>query len=400
MKVIVTFVLLIVLSGLSFMLGTMRGEVIVEAPPQEWSADRPVAIAWQKFLIALESGAVRVFDTTDNEREQIDGMRYLAQLASAALEMKLAKGDPAAPQFTNWMSDYRKFLGDSPDAVYLTAEISSKYQYLISGNRQDASYLGFALYGKSINGWNRAAGNISTQELETDGNGDFTLLLSRIRPNDYHGNWLRLDDDTHLVMVREYFHDRATANEAEVAISLVGQEAYKLESSGQIAARIDRATKFFLETVNGNIALMSMLQRKPNNFDVPKEYNADFGGVFYPTQDNIYYGTWFDIADDEVLVVKGKAPKVDYWSISLQNRWLQSLDYKHFPGITLNNRSIEIDDDGDYTVYISSKPIAGVNWLDTAGYKEGLLSVRYQLAETADRPRSELVKWADLSVGD
>lgn len=400
MKPVLVFFFACILAGLSFLFGTMRGEVTVAAPPAEWTQNRDVAEAWKKFLVTLEAGAARVYDVTDDPREQIDGVRYISHLASAALEMKLAKGSPSEPAFTDWMLDYRKFLGDSPDARYRTAEISADHEYLIKGNRNDVSYLGFALYGKSLNGWNRAAENISTPMLATDAEGNFSLLLSKERPAGYLGSWLRLDDDIHMVMVREYFHNRESARAAEFSIRTRDSIPYVLDGSEQVASQIDRATTFFHATLSGTVALIEMLQKAPNSFDVPKEYSAEFGGVFYPTQDNSYFGTWFSLADDEVLVVQGKAPEVEYWSISIQNRWLQSLDYKHYPGISLNNHSINVESDGSYTVYVSSRPIPGRNWIDTAGFNEGLLSIRYQLATEAKSPVSKVVSRRELLAAE
>ncbi|WP_372780834.1 DUF1214 domain-containing protein [Litorivivens sp.] len=379
----------LLLLAASYFYGLTHGSVTVEAPPAAWAESEPAAQAWQQHMVSLEAAAARVMAIAPDTREREAGLAYLAQLSSAALEMKVAKGDPAYPGFTDWMADYRKFLGDSPDAVYHTAEIDARYQYEVTGNRGDAAYLGFMLYGTAANGWNRPAGNLSTQSLTVDAKGNFRVLLSTERPTDYRGDWLQLDDDIHMLMVRQYYHRRDRARLARLAIrnlSAVGREPLPL------AKRLHAATTFFNETLNGNIALMAMLQASPNSFEPPTSYNQSFGGVFYPTHDNTYFGTWFSLNDDEAMVVEGVAPEVDYWSISIQNRWMQSLDYQAAPHTSLNNRDIEIDEDGRYRVIVSREALANASWLDTNGYNHGLLSIRYQLAEGAQPPRLKIVK--------
>lgn len=396
MKIILAVIVVVCLSAASYLYGVTSSTTIIDAPPAEWAADNPAALSWQHYLVSLEAAAARIMSESESQREQLDGIRYLAQLSSAAQEMKVAKGHPARPAFTDWMSDYRKFLGDSPDATYLTAEISSDYRYEITGNKRDAVYLGVMLYGKSLNGWNRAAANASVATMRFDTKGNFRLLLSERKPDNYAGDWLQLDDDIHLVMVRQYFHDRQHSEVAELSIRNLDEAAPIEETSESLASRLDSATHFLNATLAGNIALMKMLQKAPNSFEAPKEYNQEFGGVFYPTLDNTYYGTWFSINHDEVLVIEGKAPDVAYWSISIQNRWMQSLDYDAYPETTLNNKDISLDDQGYYRVVLSKQPVEGVNWLGTAGFNRGLLSIRYQLAGESEAPSLTILQRKDL----
>ena len=395
MKRLLLLLLVVLACGASYVIGTLSGSRTIELPPAEWAAGSPAAEAWRQFLASLEAAGARIYRETADPGARAKGISHLAQLASASLEMKLAKGDPASPAFTDWMSDYRKFLGDSPDAVYATAEISADHQYWISGNVGEAGYLGFMLYGRSINGWNRAADNISLEEMTLSEAGDFSLLLSRLRPSGYKGDWLKLDDDIHMVMVRQYFHDRPASREASFSIATVSPTAYRPVVEADVEHGLAQATLFFNETFSGNLALMEMIAKNANSFDTPREYNQEFGGVFYPTHDNTYFGTWYVLEDDQALVVEGVAPDVDYWSASIQNRWMQSLDYRHHQ-VSLNNHDIDVDEEGRYRLVLSARDPGVGAWLDTAGHPEGLLAIRYQLATDAEPPSMRVVAIADL----
>tara|TARA_B110000503_G_scaffold22699_1_gene35282 strand:+ start:16825 stop:18027 length:1203 start_codon:yes stop_codon:yes gene_type:complete len=393
------FLLIIVVGVLiagAYLLGTFNASKTIAVPPADWAQGSEAAQAWRQFVASMEAAGARVFASHEDPQERLDGLVYLAQLSTAALEMKFAKGDSARPRFTDWMSDYRKFLGDTPDAIYQTAELSPEFDYEITGNIADAEYLGFMLYGTGLNGWNRAAANMSNETLHFDDSGNFTLLLSKAPPADTDANWLPLEDDVHMVMVRQYYHGRSGKQTASFSIRNLAPPVFVPANDGEVATALANATTFFNGTVDGAIALSAMLAPGANNIDPPKSYNPDFGGVFYPTDDNEYYGSWFYLQDDEALVVEGAVPDAPYWSISLQNRWMQSLDYDHYP-VALNDTAIATEGERYRVIVSHRKPPSG-NWLSTAGKREGLLSIRYQRAKKSEKPSLKVVKFKQLSV--
>ena len=74
---------------------------------------------------------------------------------------------------------------------------------------------------------------------------------------------------------------------------------------------------------------------------------------------------------------------------------MQSLDYKHYQ-VGLNNHQIT-QTNGRYRVIVSHKRPPNGDWIDTAGQREGLLAIRYQLTEDSEKPKLSLVKFADLA---
>ena len=155
------------------------------------------------------------------------------------------------------------------------------------------------------------------------------------------------------------------------------------------------ATAFFNGTLGGTVALADMLFGRPNDPEPPRAYNPDFAGIFYSSFDNRYLGTWFRVEEDEALVVEGEVPDAPYWSVSLQNRWLQSLDYRHFQ-VSLNSSQIETRD-GRYRIVVSHRRPPKGNWLDAAGHVEGILAIRHQLPRNeTPGPALSLVKFDEL----
>lgn len=386
-------VVVVLVSG-AYVLGSMNARKVISIPAAEWAGGSDAAQSWREFAASLEAAGARVFSASDDPVERLEGLRFLAQLAAVSLEMKLAKGSEVHPGFTDWMGDHRKFLGDSPDAVYHTAELSPEYRYEVSGSRGDAGYLGFMLYGRQLNGWNRAAANLSSESMRFDETGGFTIILSKTPPADPETNWLKLEDDTHMIMVRQYYHGRDGKSVASLTIRNLDAPEYHPPGEAEVAAGLDNATVFFNETLDGAIALSTMLSAAPNSIEPPRGYSADFGGIFYPTFDNEYYGGWFHLEDDEALVIEGAVPEAPYWSVSLQNRWMQSLDYERYQ-VSLNDQEIQAQN-GRYRIVVSRRRPASGNWIDTAGRRSGLLAIRYQLSQGSEKPSLELVKFEAL----
>jgi hypothetical protein len=386
-------VVLVLILG-AYAMGTMNASKVVSIPAAEWAAGNDAAQSWREFSASLEAAGARVFAASEDAVERVEGLEYLAQLAAVSLEMKLAKGSKVNPRFTDWMGDYRKFLGDSPDAVYHTAELSPAYRYEVRGNRGDAEYIGFMLYGRQLNGWNRAAANLSSKSMRFDEAGNFTIVLSRTEPPDPELNWLKLEDDIHMIMVRQYYHGRQDKTAADFTIRNLDATRYEAAGEEEVATRLRDATLFFNNTLDGAITISSMLSTAPNSIDPPSSYSSDLGGVFYPTFDNEYYGGWFYLEDDEALVIEGAVPDAPYWGVSLQSRWMQSLDYEHYQ-IELNDHQIATEN-GRYRIVVSHRQPPSGNWIDTAGKREGLLSIRYQLSQGSEKPSLTLIKFEQL----
>ncbi|MFK7731454.1 MAG: DUF1214 domain-containing protein [Pseudomonadales bacterium] len=395
MKKLVLLLIVLVLMAAAYFFGRMNASKVVSAPPASWAEDNLSATAWRELVVSLEAAGATVFSATENSQDRLEGLQQLANLLSVSLEMKVSKSNAAAPKFTNWMSGYRKILGDSPDAIYHTAEISSDFRYEVTGNVGDTDYLGFMLYGTGLNGWNRAAANLGNDALNTDENGNFKIVLSTDKPAGSDVNWLALEDDIHLIMVRQYFHDRPNSAEATLLIRNLDPIDFEYPDDKTLASNIQNATEFFNSTLSGVVALTQMISADPNSAEPPKGYNEDFAGIFYPTHDNEYLGTWFKVAEDEALIIEGEVPNAPYWSASLQNRWLQSLDYEHHQ-VSLNDTQIKTSEDR-FRIVLSHRKPEHENWLSAAGHEEGLLAIRYQQPRSDTTPPTlTLVKFEDL----
>ena len=164
LRVVIGLVLISVVSYASYQAGRFSGSTVISAPDDAWTVDDAASEAFQIRLTSVDLAGSKSYSasrTDDATLPHDETYQYLLELLAASIEMQLSKGDPSKPQFTDWMANYRKFLGDSPDARYLTAPIESKYDYDLTFDMGDADYLGVVIYDTNpLTGWNRATDSL------------------------------------------------------------------------------------------------------------------------------------------------------------------------------------------------------------------------------------------------
>ena len=89
-------------------------------------------------------------------------------------------------------------------------------------------------------------------------------------------------------------------------------------------------------------------------------------------------------------------PTAAFWSITLQDHWMQSIESNGQPaslkGSEITNR------DGRYRVWISdTPPPGGEDWLHSGGESEGLVAIRYLLSDNATAPTAKLLKLSNAT---
>ena len=452
---------ILIVASISYTLGNFNARDTISRPDMSWALGSAAAIKISDLSISLEhaANAIRERNPEASEADLGKAYDYLSGLLAASVEMQIAKGDPLQPAFTNWMSDYRKFLGDSPDAIYSTAPIDGDSKYEVAITAGSADYLGFVVYERNpITGWNRVADSTSivpdaensifriqlTSESseETSGgkkldtpldestestegaDGAVGIKDEKSTPSiDSHDGisdaqvqgtepgsqqlTLTLSDSSHLIMVREYFFDSEPRQPSRLTIKRLGTAASaiigvitQIGTSGQsttpFETRAENAVNFFNQTWQGSLALADALKETTNSFDRPATVSPDFVGIFYPTPDNDYHGGSFSLSPGEALVVEGEVPTAAFWSITLQDHWMQSIESNGQPaslkGSEITNR------DGRYRVWISdTPPPEGEDWLNTGDESEGLVAIRYLLSDNATAPTAKLLKLSNAA---
>ncbi len=355
--------------------------------------------AWAAFCDALKAAGQNIIEapsTPDNALDKAEGYRYLARLTRAGLESFLESSDSQVPEFRRPVHETIKMGMDNPDNIYLSAPINGKQRYRIWGQRNTVHYLGFGTqaggYGKTGN--LETTGYLEAQDMEIAADGSFEIIVSSERPEGVR-NWLPARADSRMVQVRQTHMLRKTERAAEVHIELLDTPAQPRHFSPErLAPALQGAAQFVAGTAHVFKQWVEGMRQHPNTlprFDPDVAFKA--GGDPHIA----YYHSWFDLADDEALLISFTPPECQHWNFQLANYWLESLDYRYWP-VHLNKGTAHYEADGSVRIIVSktapSTPQA--NWLDTCGRNHGSMCLRWIKAATQPQPQCQVIKLAAL----
>lgn len=349
--------------------------------------------AWEEFCDNLKKagGAILYPGTPRDPFQQAEGVRYLTRLTRASLEAFVEYYDPAFPRMRRMVHETVKMGADNPDNYYMNAQISGDFEYLIKGNRNTIHYLGFFTqngnYGTT--GGLSPCGVLEHFDMHFEEDGSFEIVLSKEKKGE---NWLKIEDETSLLMVRQTYMDRANEEHADMEIfNLDGRTtpdpvSTRVLDEGLKTAGlfVGGASMFFSKWVNS----FKKNTNKLPLFD-PETSNAAGGDA-----NIIYYHSHWKLNEDEALVIRVKPPECDSWNFQLNNYWMESLDYRYF-NICVSKGNAKYQDDGSVEVVVSHKVKDNdPNWLYTAGHNEGTMCWRWYRSEQgadSQQPQCEVV---------
>ena len=355
--------------------------------------------AWIEFCDNLKAaGAALAYPGTPRDPfQQAEGLRYLSRLVRAGLEAYVEYSDPAFPTLRRMVHETVKLGADNPDNHYLNAQISGKYEYRITGKRNNIQYVGFFTQNGSYGttGGLSPCGVLEHFDLNTDPDGNFEIILSKERKG---SNWLKTEDDTSLLMVRQTYLDRE--NEIPIEAKIENLDGNNVPSPLR-PEQVDDGLKTAALFVAGAPFLFAKwakgFQKHVNKLPV---FNPEISNAAGGDANIIYHHSYWKLAPDEALVIEVKPPACDTWNFQLNNYWMESLDYRYFP-ISINKHSAKYEKDGSVRVIISHQDPGISNWINTCDHTEGTMCWRwYRLAHGIEpvEPKCSVVKFSEISA--
>ncbi len=352
--------------------------------------------SWREFCDRLKSAGDPIFaaDAAGDPFSRAEGTRYLTRLVRAALETFVEFADPMAPVLRRAVHETVKMGADNPDNWYENAPVHGDCVYRLHGTRGTVPYLSIATqvghYGQG--GGMPPAGFLEAKDLVIASDGSLELILSRDkRP----GNWLPLADGYGTLIIRQTFLDRSKESRAELTLDRIegpaappAITAEAIDSGlASAASLVGACAMIFPGWADGFRAHANALPR----------FDPDLSRMFGGDPNIAYYHSYWELADDEALVIETMPPECEYWNFQLNNYWMESLDYRYHR-ITLNKASAKLQRDGSLRIVVAARdPGAHVdNWLETAGHTFGTMCFRWVRAAVNPVPETRVVKLADL----
>lgn len=353
--------------------------------------------AWEGFLDQLRQ-AGDVVTRAAPARDDLDvaeGVRYLTRLTRSALEQHLEYKDPAAPQFLRGNHETIKGPGfDNPDQVPLVAAISGAYEYRIRGTRGSVVFLSFSTYyggdwGRS--GRSGRGGSLDASQLQIAADGSFEITIS-CEPRE--GNWLPMDPESHLLVVRQLCLDRRHEQLATLSIERIdgGAPPPPLDPHG-LARGLAAAGRYVLGSAEVFAEWSREFAARPNALALMDRARM---AAVHADPAYAYVTGGFNLGDDEALLVELRPPPCDYWSLTLYNYWLETPDYRYHT-VALNAATANVRADGSILAVVAHHDPGTPNWIETAGHRRGVLLLRWVRAEEHPVPTCEVIPLAEAA---
>jgi hypothetical protein len=370
------------------------------------AAFEPIA-GWNGFVGSLRDLPERVLArlpdrvTGDPHIRQEAGRRMIASIAYSVLDAIAGDGD--YPVFRAAVGQVLNIGQPNADTAYRLARITPGGTYRLRGHRGSARIANVSQNGpfpcepggESLALPGSAIGHHDLNDVAVDEQGCFDVILSPTRPEDYAGEWWKLEPATNKLWLRSVKADWARETDPTIAIERVdiplgGRPRPTCEDLEQglrwLPAAIDYYSTVEIDHVE-KLRRGGFLNDSLTYYDTSQVIGLE--GQFY-------FECAYELADDEALIVEARMPPVcAYWSVMLTNEIFETTDWYNNHS-TLNDAQAAPDADGVVRFVISARDPGVPNWLDTVGCPTGQFQGRWYRSEGAVLPTARKVAFADL----
>lgn len=367
-------------------------------------ASNPAALAsteWRSIVEALLPIGERVVAQMPDAHDPLlrqEMYRLILSGASMAY-LGLFFGDAEHPAFWPVLNMAYNWGNPNPDDAYYMTAVDPKGVYRIHGSRGTVRaidvQIGDGEFYTRGGAMGLALANYDVDDLKIDAQGNFEVLLSAERPAIHKGDWWKLDERATYIMVRQIAYDWITEVDGRLAIDRLDVAPIRPRFSAEKIESELRQIATWAE--NWPTVLLRMSNRVRGRDLVNKVELADFasdGGFTEVAQ--MYVQGVFQLEPDEALIYETELPaNSHYWDVTVNDPNWSSIDFINRQA-HINGYTAHIDSDGKFRAVFCATDPGVPNWLDTAGYRSGLILGRWKRCSSYPLPQTRLVKLAEL----
>jgi hypothetical protein len=359
--------------------------------------------AWAQFTSELQQLGEKMIARLPNRlRSNPQSQQEVGRLLLEAVVPRVIEAissDVDHPSFLPSINATLNVHQPNADTVYRNADISDQGVYRLRGERGSVRILvigqfrplvGEVTIGQTVSTLQALAHN-NFDDLHTDPQGRFDVILSAKRPAGYTGDWWELKPGTGYVVVRQVSSNWATERDPRIAIERLDKPVSRSRPSAkELESRLRH-----LATVIGNTALshVAHVEDLRSQGYINRLQLMHTPGAL---QGQFYYEGAYDITPDDAIIIEAKVPKKYlYWSTILTNDIYETTDWINNQS-SLNDSQARVDTDGIVRFVVSAKDPGVPNWLDPAGYLTGAIQGRWTNCDSTPIPAVTKVAFKNL----
>ena len=375
-------------------------------PPSEESVSETPASAvpgWTAFLDGLRDLPDRILarlpadQAADPQLRQEAGRLALSALVAGGLDALAS--DPDYPAFVPQISNYITLGQPNADTNYRSVKIAPGGVYRLRGRHGSMNQARVAESGprpKQVEGTVNLGAPRPVHDLNAltvDGEGRYDVILSPARPKDWTGDWWRLDPTTNALLVRLVGSKWGEEIEPTLSIERLDVPASRPRPSAE-------ALEEKLQSIAVSAGFIApLLVDRPQKLRA-EGYVHSLKGVDFSQMGGLtgqfYYEGAYELEDDEALILETPLPETyTYRSLILTSDLYETIDWYNNHS-SLNGAQDVVDADGLLRVVVSARDPGVPNWLDTAGYRTGVIQGRWVDSSSTPIPTVRKVALADV----
>ncbi len=351
---------------------------------------------WPDYMTALSAagkdGIAGVYKSGNPQDRQEAWQIMFGEIARGFLSYVAV--DPDHPEFVPTYNMDFNIAAPNPDYIYSGTPLNGKGVYRLRGLKGSNRFTFMQVTGPMMSDPKKAAASMFNSfrldQVPAGLDGSFELILSAERPKGYTGNWQFLDPNATGMFMRSVAYDWLHERDPVVGIERLDTPVRRERPSAEAtAAKLQSLVDFVKRDSAVWWKHMADLQSRGMWNRIGVEPWGTFPG-------QVYLEGLYRIADDEALVLETTVPdKCLYWSFLVGDMQFRTADYASNQA-SINGAQARLDSDGKFRMVIARRDPGVPNWLDTAGYGEGVIQGRWNTCSSAPVPTAKLIKLADL----
>ena len=344
--------------------------------------------AWSDYVELLKPAGDLIDSTWDSKSEQTRAELY------RQLVMNIAQGYiwffQATAEHPDWMPFENSIfmLQPNPDGLYHMAPVDGRGVYRVVGTRGSNKVMGFAVSPVFFGAEDPRPGfnNYDADGLTIGPGGRFEVIFSTQKPSGWAGDWRYLHPDARSLLIRQFSYAWGEEEEARFAIERLDLPALKPRPTLEdISPRLDavlgnftrRLSHICLDNQNRTAKRLGFNKMELTSFE------SMGNSAEWPQR---YWCAIYDYAPGEALLLETELPKVcKYWNVQLNDTLWNQIEFAYRQS-SLNGHQAQLDTDGKFRAVIALEDPGVPNWLDSGGFRRGMLVGRWYAADSHPLP--------------